>query len=60
MKNKLSWRKVAGCLNKKTYWTIFEAEEDANSVTAQFGVKMKHYKCPYCKKFHLTKIRERV
>ena len=48
-------RKFRNCSMKKHYSNEKEAEQARLSVEGKFKEKMKHYKCPLCKSYHLTR-----
>lgn len=45
---------------KVKYETRKLASRSAHSVERIFGTKMEYYKCPLCKFWHLTTIKEKV
>jgi len=50
------WRQ---CKKKCAYETEALARKAANACFAKRGVRLRVYKCYYCKRFHLTKADER-
>lgn len=42
------------CLNKALYITLEEAERAKRYCEKQRNVKLRIYKCPICKGYHLT------
>jgi len=44
------------CISKKEYPTPKDAREVVRK-NKKMGVRLRYYKCPYCDKYHMTKLK---
>lgn len=52
MKRGDSWAKM--CLGKSAYRHIDKVEKVKKKIKKERGIKLRHYLCPHCMKYHLT------